>query len=923
MKQPHRLLVSAALAAALLAACSGQNANELIASARQHLDQGDRAAAVIELKSALQQSPNLAEARFLLGTALLKGGDPTGAAVELRKAMDLKFDASKVVPPLANAMALTGNAKQVLELFGQTVLSDAGAEADLKITLARAYGSLGQRESAQQAAESALRAMPDYGPAKIFEARLLADSGDVDGALLTLTRQLQSTPQDAEGWQVKGDLLMYGKRDLDGALAAYRQAIAVQPNSVAAHSAALTVLLTQNDLEGARKQLEGLQKIQPKHPQTLYFAANVALMDKNVDKAKEIVDQLLRVVSVNPRILQLAGMIEFERRAWAQAESNLGKALQLDPSLDASRRLLASTYLQRAEPAKALSTLQPLLERPNPPAAVYTLKAQAHLQAGDLAEAEKAFAQAAKINPDDARNRTALAVSQVLRGETSAGLGELRDLAADADSTVADLPLIATLVRKKDLKGAMAAIDALEKKQPDKPIASNLRARLLAQQGDMVGAEKAFRRALEIQPTFFPAAAALAQLALQDKRMDDAKGILDAFLKVAPTNTQALISSAALKARSGAPRDEILGMFNRAVQQAPTDPMPRLALINYQLNTQDPQGALGSAQQAAAALPDSTAMLDALGRTQAAAGDTNQALASFGKLAQMLPKSAAPHLRIADVQWAAKNPDAAVQALQRALGVDPDSLQAQRSLVDAYLAIGKSSDALAVARQVRKQRPQQDVGYLIEGGIEASLRRWAQAITVYRDGLKAVPDSSELATRLHVALNANKQEAEASRLAADWQRQHPNDAGFRFYLGDLALSRKDLPAAEVHYRDVLKLQPENALALNNVAWLLATMKKPGAVAMAEKAVALLPDRPVIMDTLALALASEGQKDKAVDIMRQALRLEEKSPQLRLNLAKLLINAGDKAGAKVELETLAKLGEKFANQSEVSVLLKTL
>ena len=224
---------------------------------------------------------------------------------------------------------------------------------------------------------------------------------------------------------------------------------------------------------------------------------------------------------------------------------------------------------------------------------------------------------------------------------------------------------------------------------------------------------------------------------------------------------------------------------------------------------------------------------------------------------------------------------------------------------------------------MRQQRPHQDVGYVLEGGIEASQRRWPQAITVYQDGLKAVPDSTELATRLHTALIANKQDAEATRLGADWQRQHPTDAGFRFYLGDLALSRKDLPAAERHYREVLQLQPENALALNNVAWLMARAGKPGAVAVAEKAVALLPDRPVIMDTLAQALASEGQKDKAVDIMRQAVRLEEKNPQLRFNLAKLLVDAGDKAGAKTELEILAKLGEKFPRQGEVTEMLKAL
>lgn len=923
MKRMHRLLAPTLLASLLLAACGGKDPAELVASAKGFADKGDHKAAIIELKTALQESPDLAEARFLLGKSLLANGDIPGAAVELRKALDLRHDENDVVPELARALFLQGDYQRLLEQFGTTVLSQPLAEADLKVTLARANGGLGRREPARLAVQAALKAMPDYGPAKVFEARLRADTGDIDGALASLDKQLERASQDAEAWQVKGDLLLHGKGDRGAALAAYRQAIAVRANHVPAHAGALNVLLANGDVDGARTQLDALQKVLPKHPQTLFYSANVAMLAKDVDKAKETVDQLLRVAPDNPRSLQLAGAIEFERKSWLQAETHLVKALQLNPNLDVARRMLAGTYLQRSEPAKALSTLQPLLDKPNTPAAIYSLKAQAHLQAGELAEAEKAFAAAAKVNPDDKRNRTALAISRVMRGDDGSAMGELRTLAADADSTVADLPLIAALVRQKDIKGAMAAIDALEKKQPDKPVAPNLRGRLLLQQGDKAGAEKAFRRALELQPSFFPAASALAQLALLDKRVDDAKKIFDDLLKAAPTNTQALISSAALKARTGAPREEILGMFNQAIQQAPTDPTPRLALVNYQLNTQDTKGALSTAQQANAALPDNPSLLDALGRAQAASGDTNQALASFGKLAQLVPTSPAPHMRVADVQWAAKNPDAAIQALRRALGVDEDNLQAQRGLIDAYLATEKVNDALSVARKVRQQRADQDVGYVLEGGIEAAQRRWPQAIAVYREGLKASPDSTELAMRMHIALNASQQQAEAARLSADWLRRYPEDAAFRFFLGDVALGRQDYAAAEGHYRDVLRIQPENPVALNNVAWLMATAKKPGAVAMAEKAVALLPDRPVIMDTLALALAAEGQKDKAVDIMRQAVRLEEKNPSLRFNLAKLLIDAGDKPGAKVELETLAKLGDKFPRQGEVTELLKTL
>ena len=46
----------------------------------------------------------------------------------------------------------------------------------------------------------------------------------------------------------------------------------------------------------------------------------------------------------------------------------------------------------------------------------------------------------------------------------------------------------------------------------------------------------------------------------------------------------------------------------------------------------------------------------------------------------------------------------------------------------------------------------------------------------------------------------------------------------------------------------------NALALNNVAWLMAQQKKPGALPLAEKANKLMPDQPALMDTLAYVLA---------------------------------------------------------------------
>lgn len=911
------------IVAAVTTACGADDPEKLIASTKAFLAKEDAKSAIIQIKTALQEDPDNAEARFLHGKALLLGGDPAAAVIELRKALELRHSQDAVVPELVRALYADGKYQLLLDEFGQTTLSDARAQADLLATLAVSHGSLGQRDLALRAIANSLRLVPDYGPAKIFEARLQADGGDLPGALRAADAQIQRDPRSPEAWQLKGDLLNYGQRDVEGALAAYRQALEVKQNFVPAHSATLSLLIAKQDVAAARKQLAQLNQVLPSHPQTAYFAGNIELLDKNVDKARGIAQALLRVAPKNALVLQLAGAIEFEKRSYLQAETHLTRALQANPEQGTARQMLALTYLRLTQPAKALASLQPLLEKPDPASSTYALAAEAHLQAGDLQAAEASLARAAEIDPSDKRTQTALAVSRVLKGNAEEGISTLRELAANDQGTTADLPLISFMVRNKDFSGALQAIDALEKKAPESPVAANLRARVMMQQGKVEQARQGFEQALKLQPSFYPATSALAQMALLDGKPDEAQRLVDEALKADPKSTPALLTSARLMASRGAPREEIIAVFTGAIQQGGNDPAPRLALINFHLASRDFKAALEVAQSAATSLPDNVEILDALGRAQAATGDTNQAISTFSKLSQILPRSPLPNLRLADVQWAGGKREAAMQSLKRALSVAPDNLQAQRAMVDAYLADNNTAQAAAVAREVQKQRPAQDIGFLMEGSIAASRQQWDQALTIYRQGLAAAPDSTELATRIHVALVTTKKQAAADQHAVDWLKSHPADAAFRSYLGDTALANRQLAVAEARYREVLELQPDNALALNNLAWLLATTKKPGAVVVARKAAVLLPDRPAIMNTLAMALASEGQTAEAVRVMKQAVALQDRNPQLRLELARLLVQVGDKSAAKVELEALAALGTKFPMHNEVSKMLKTL
>jgi cytochrome c-type biogenesis protein CcmH/NrfG len=106
----------------------------------------------------------------------------------------------------------------------------------------------------------------------------------------------------------------------------------------------------------------------------------------------------------------------------------------------------------------------------------------------------------------------------------------------------------------------------------------------------------------------------------------------------------------------------------------------------------------------------------------------------------------------------------------------------------------------------------------------------------------------------------------------------PQDPTLWLALGNVAMERSDTAAAEEAYLRVLSLRPEDAEALNNLAWLYATSKEPSfrrpqeALRLAEMAARLAPSSPHILDTLAEAYFLNGRHLEAVEVERKALRL---------------------------------------------------
>lgn len=917
-----RHVLTASLLAVLLASCSGDKPETMLASARDYMAKNDMKAAVIQVKNALQANPDLPEARYLLGLALLRSGDPVGSETELRKALALKHPDDQVVPALAQAMLLQGQFKKVIDEFGGRALSQPTAKAELQTYLSAAYEAAGKPDLAKSALDAALASDPAFVPAQLAAARRQAGAGEFDAAISAIDAILAKAPANHDALKLKGDVLMYGKNQTDEAIAAYRKAVEAKPDFLVGQMTLLNVLLRQSKMDDAIKQLDVVKKIAPNSPQTKYYETLLAFQKKDYKLAKELSQQLLKVAPNNVQVLSLAGAAELQLNSLPQAESYLSKAVQAAPEAVLARRMLVSTYLRTGQPAKALTTLQPLLKDSETSAAASALAGEVYLQNGDIKKAEEYFTNAAKQDPKNVRARTALALTHLASGKDS-GFGELQDVAASDSGTTADLALISVHLRRNEFDQALKAIDGLEKKQPDKPLASNLRGRTLLAKKDVAGARKAFEQSVGIDPMYFPSVAALAALDMADKKTDDARKRFEAVLAKNPNHGQALLAIAELRAQTGGTKEDVVESIAKAIAANPTDQLPRLLLVELHLRNKDYKLGLSAAQNAVAAIPDSFDLLDALGRAQLQSGDGHQALATFNKLVALRPESPSPHLRIAQAHIELnKDKASAAQSLRRALSIKPDMLEAQQGLIVLAIDDKRYQDARAIALDVQKQRPKDPIGYQYEGDIALGQKNWQVAINAYRAALKlgAFP---KIAMKLHSALGSSGQTSDQVKFASTWLAENPGDVMMRLFLGDIALTRNKVEAAYTFYGDAVKIEPNNAIALNNLAWVAGKLKKDEAVTFAERAVALVPNQPAFMDTLATLKSEKGDYSKALEWQSKAIALQPANGAYKLNLAKIHIKGGKKDLARKELDELAKLGDKFPAQAQVAALLKTL
>lgn len=921
-KHPVALAIALAfVASTMLSGCDGAanlTEEEHIQRAKDFDDKGELKAGILELKNAVQKNPNGPQSRLLLGQLYIKAGVGPSAEKELRQAQKLGIDFETIKIPLGEALLLQQKFNETLEEIQVTDKTSTRNRANILSLHGDAKLGLGRLDEACElyAQSKAIDSQQTGGYRGLAQCAMVR--GNLDQAVQHLNAALKIDGKSAKNWILLADVEVR-RNNFPAAETAYEQALKVSPENPATHIAIAAFQIRQGDAKAAEKHLDEFKaKFGEDDLRWHSLKALLAFQQNHLEDADSHLAQILRVQSGHIPTLFLAGLTNYGLGRHEQAASQLSKVLAVAPGLKPARIVQASIKLKQGQLKEAETLLQPLDIERSSDAMLLSLAGQIALAKGDRERADRYRELASRIEPRSASTSPASVDPTAL--DVHAAVEQLSTpYAASGKPAESDSLMILALIQHKEFDRALAAIAQLEKQQPNNPAVHNMRGVISLSRQDWAGARRNFDKAMSLDPDYFQAAANLAELDLREGKPNVARQRMDQLLKRNPENAQAMMVLADISARTGQERD-YRDWLEKARRAQPGYQEPALRLGRYHLGKGEPLKALDIAHQLMVTHPDSPEALELLAKSQAAAGDKNNAIASLTKLTALAPKSAGAQYQLAQLQLESRNFKAARRSLAKAVAIRPDYYEALYALAMLEMGAKKHEDALKIAHDAQSRAPRSPSGLIVEGDIYMLLQKFKESAQAYEKAL-ALADNGPLQIKLHQALRRGGQAQAADERLLQWLKAHPRDIGTRYYLGEVYMQARNTRQAIDLFKAVVELAPQNAMAMNNLAWLYDQERNSLALPTAEKAYKLSPNSSVVQDTLGWILLREGQTARSLDLLRQAAA--SKDPSIRFHYAAALAKSGDKEQARRLLKQLLATNRDFPEIKEAEALLKQL
>ena len=913
---------------ALVFAVGGCNKSNQVSEA-QHLEnaksyqaRGKIQAQIIELKNILQTNPKHAEAQWLLGEAYAVLGYGIDAEKELLRAKELGIDAETIKIPLGKAILDQRDYKRVLSDIQSGPKSAVKSLAGIKTLHAQAQLGLREFQKGCDLFREAKQTDPTYVPAYWGVSQCAQGYSKPIEAADELDKALEIEPKNADSWLLRGDLWRSEKNMVE-AEKAYTTALGLRPEHLASLLARVSVRVPQDNTTGALEDLNAADKIIKDYPLARYFRGVMFFKEKKYTEAKTAFDAVLLVNADYPPAILWAGMADYALNNLEQASHAFLKYTNLVPNSKEAKTLLALTMARLGGKKEAKETLAALEKMDISDPQSLLLIGQAHMLTGDNQAGARYLARAIEKQPDAIDPRVSLVAALLQQGDKPGALHQAEEIYKKTpnDLKAASL-LIGALLENRKFDDALEVVKQIEKRMPSSHIPHVFRAAVKAEIPDVEGAKSELEKAHKIQPGNALIGHSLAAIAIQQKQFDAARRYYKEVSDKndAPFETQLAIYDLEVVAnRTDVARkliEELSAKYQKAAR--PATIMATVYAANGELDK-----ALQVSAQAAEANPSDVNLITARGGAFYLKGDLANALVHFQRIVKLRPDLPEGHFKVALVNNDKSDFTALRNNLNQVLKLDPKHIRAKIMLASLNIRDKKWEDAIKLTSSARQDNPAIAEAYVLESTALMLLKREPEAFDVLERALKAAPYSDMPAIEIaRLRFRAGQTEAGFNAINT-WLAAHPNSIRGNAFLAENLMAQKKLPEAAQIYEKILKLEPENAIALNNLANALASGEPSRALGFAERAFKKAPDDASVTDTLGWLLLKNGQPKRALELIEKALKAAPSAPDLQYHFAAALAQNGDKARARKELENILSKPDNFPEKQEAKALLETL
>jgi tetratricopeptide (TPR) repeat protein len=493
-------------------------------------------------------------------------------------------------------------------------------------------------------------------------------------------------------------------------------------------------------------------------------------------------------------------------------------------------------------------------------------------------------------------------------------------------------------VNEQMLKKAIEQYQKVVEKEPADTDSWLMLGRLQKVAQNSVDSEKAYKKALELDPDNEFALSGLAQVYTD---LGDSKGALEMWKKLAEKDPrpQALVALARAYEETHDYKSAAQTL-QRALEAAPKDPELKKSLASDLLLADQTDDAIKLWNEMAQADPQDAGIQIQLSRAYRQKRDFNNARAAQERAAKIDPENL--EIKYNDVKLLeaeGKIPDAitrmkelleasakksanggdassrsvlmqelgvlyrtneqypeAVDTFRKVIEIDPDSAgKASAQIVDTYRQAKDFQKAEQEAEAAYKKYPNDRTVKMVRASVLADMGKTDQAAAATKQLLDGKDDRD---TYLALALiyekgKQFKQEADALDAAEKLSDGDDDKETVIFMRGAMLEKMQNADGAEAQFRKVLEMNPMNSAAMNYLGYMLAdrNVRLQEAHKLIVKALELEPGNGAYLDSLGWVNYRLGKLDEAETNLRQALDKAQRDPTVHDHLGDVYFQKG--------------------------------